>query len=1624
MSTNYIGKNSLTRFLEKLYETFSKKGHAHSKADILDFPSLEGFATESEVDSMMTDLNSVIDAKISYTEQQGLTEDQKILARENIGAVSIEEVEELLGIEEGFNVTGELVQFDLDIEPGTELNVVSKIHRDSTWGESNKLVLHHVSGNNFVDLSSYLGGAGKVYEKNGLTATINANSTMTVQGTNSSTGWTNVFKITDFNSDYSKRVYPAGTYAIPSGLTIQIRAAQYPGEITISGATGNLTKKFTSSQPFRVISMFYAVAGSATVDKTLPLGLFRSDSVPEVGYEYVGNIYIATFDRDVYDGEYNWTTGELKDVDGNTIAYYDSYNIVNFPGTNYFWTGFGENTISNKTTTDLEKVVIGLGDSAPEETVPSICDFTLTPITKNYSINVYGDSRYYFKAENNLFYGMEIPLVTTRGNFIVTNPDGLDECKLPIPELINYSGITDTMTWNKVTKRWSDRFYITREPDFTETIDDGSGNTATNPNTVATWIFSKKEFEKYGLPIEATDIPTVSPIFTTVTNDTFESRSIHSAEPYAGVFSYDAVNDNYVLKCKAKLFYAGAVYNLTKGYFCYPLKEEVCRDNSMLSLYLAAGYSVRFERDDAFDAFWQYSLTQNFCPFYNDSYKALWNTNTKPADESSAESLIDVTPNVGIFVPRSVEDVLYEAEHIAKRLNYREQQLNDYEANSYQWIGKGDGSTDYTDKIQSKLTELHNTTKGGTVYLGSGTYPISGSLLVYDNTRIIGDGQTVIEQKSDNTHALVLCGSGITIEDLSIKLSGECTEITACIYVNSYNKPSDANYEAEFPETTYVHRLTVDNVYMSGGYRFGKEDGYDVVSDAYDNYKGVGICGIKDYYNYAHIDNVHFKHLMAGVYGGGGACYHNIVSEFCKYAVYGNGSNNTYFIEAHPYYGTDKEGHMITMSEAIIYVYRGSNTAFHLKSYDTQGYKNLVYLGSKTLNNTIFLPYGFSTGANGRGDHPWNILKNLVVDFGRGNIINSPIKDTPFHIGSHVTSVSRGYHFELCNTAIQNALSGAGIWGNISSNVEFESKGISLRDVCRYPSKRTDINLHLPYILSKTAPSAENPIEIVIDYSNRPIIGVPNFVIQFHHNYVASDYQVSFDLTNTGVFEYDISVEGNNNIVDYYHFPQRSSTNISYRMKIRFTKPLQIANLTDAMNGATFDYNPDGLIGICNIALLANDYAGRSFLGECGGDLYGDVDMHQNTLKNLPDPVDDGDAVSKSYADSYADSKIKNLLNLDYITDAEHIVPEGADLNTYITPGTYRISSKSISETLLNTPANIGAGARLIVSATSSSEIGVIQIIIYNTTSNEIFLRTQHSTGDWCDWASITNYLSVDGGTVNGDVTVTGGLDCDYFSSTEISSDTASINKINGTNIALTLGGVIGTAAIDSSGKDIIIPSLYTADENIHVGMFSNANKTHSGSTYINALKGSVFLRNSNSASLQWAASGTDTYDNFFRASDDALTSCGTGSHRWYRVYNSTASCTTSDAREKSDITAISDYPVMFSRDSDGNVFDKLFDRLVPTTYSLNFEKEDKMHIGFIAQDVEKAAEEVGLPVENLGLIVHDFWTDEDTGEERDRYSLGYEQFIALNTYVIQKQKEKIESLEERIAKLEALVNT
>ena len=260
------------------------------------------------------------------------------------------------------------------------------------------------------------------------------------------------------------------------------------------------------------------------------------------------------------------------------------------------------------------------------------------------------------------------------------------------------------------------------------------------------------------------------------------------------------------------------------------------------------------------------------------------------------------------------------------------------------------------------------------------------------------------------------------------------------------------------------------------------------------------------------------------------------------------------------------------------------------------------------------------------------------------------------------------------------------------------------------------------------------------------------------------------------------------------------------------------------------------------------------------------------------------------------------------------------------------------------------------------------------------------------------DYLPLAGGTVTGNLTVNGST---YFNASTYMKNGVFYNAYN------------------KSGTACCIVGIDTAD-NLLLGTTSYP---HPGDTIVRASNGLVHLKNKVGGLVFNAASGTN-YNCAFRPNESAtVPMLGASSYPWYKVYATTTTISTSDEREKSNIMAIEDYPVTYSRDGSGNVFEKLFKKLTPKTYTLNAEKSNELHIGFVAQDIEQAFEELGLSADELGFIDHDYWTDEETGEEKDKYGLAYTEFIALNTYIIQKQQDEIESLKERIANLEELVN-
>ena len=89
------------------------------------------------------------------------------------------------------------------------------------------------------------------------------------------------------------------------------------------------------------------------------------------------------------------------------------------------------------------------------------------------------------------------------------------------------------------------------------------------------------------------------------------------------------------------------------------------------------------------------------------------------------------------------------------------------------------------------------------------------------------------------------------------------------------------------------------------------------------------------------------------------------------------------------------------------------------------------------------------------------------------------------------------------------------------------------------------------------------------------------------------------------------------------------------------------------------------------------------------------------------------------------------------------------------------------------------------------------------------------------------------------------------------------------------------------------------------------------------------------------------------------------------------------------------------------------FYRLRPTSFKYKDGSSGRTHTGFIAQEVEAAANEVGIDTKDIATIV----VDSD-----GRYYLRYEELIAVQTLAIHDLKAQVEDLTARIHDLERVI--
>jgi len=195
--------------------------------------------------------------------------------------------------------------------------------------------------------------------------------------------------------------------------------------------------------------------------------------------------------------------------------------------------------------------------------------------------------------------------------------------------------------------------------------------------------------------------------------------------------------------------------------------------------------------------------------------------------------------------------------------------------------------------------------------------------------------------------------------------------------------------------------------------------------------------------------------------------------------------------------------------------------------------------------------------------------------------------------------------------------------------------------------------------------------------------------------------------------------------------------------------------------------------------------------------------------------------------------------------------------------------------------------------------------------------------------------------------------------------------------------------------------------------------------------KGNTNIYSANGYYFYTSATSSNPYA--FRMTTSNALSLGGSGYLWRSVYAATTTISTSDRNKKKDFTEFDDR------------FEKLFDELKPQRFKFIENTSNRYHSGFIAQDVEDSLENVGLTALDFAgfckdarlkpELNKDFAESEDDyllddeGNKTYDYSLRYSEFIALNTWQIQKLKAKvseqqteIENLKERVSMLEELV--
>lgn len=304
-----------------------------------------------------------------------------------------------------------------------------------------------------------------------------------------------------------------------------------------------------------------------------------------------------------------------------------------------------------------------------------------------------------------------------------------------------------------------------------------------------------------------------------------------------------------------------------------------------------------------------------------------------------------------------------------------------------------------------------------------------------------------------------------------------------------------------------------------------------------------------------------------------------------------------------------------------------------------------------------------------------------------------------------------------------------------------------------------------------------------------------------------------------------------------------------------------------------------------------------------------------------------------------------------------------------------------------------------------------ITIQLYDENGNLIDTDSGNANINIVGFVSFSDLAGEGTTTINGANITTGNINCDRLNGGTINGQTFYGGKIYSDDI------VCGKTfymhpGIAASGLGVSAFPVFGID---------NLNRVQFVNDVVANITGSAFHSSFSDIASMATKFGSSSYYLYFTSSNNVVPNssdvwCGTNSGPFKGGYSIDGWKTTSDERVKKDFVSLIDDPR----------FEDMFYLLNPTEYKIIADKDGVVHIGFTAQQVKSAMDAVGIRENEFYGFHHEYadMSEFETNEQyqaflernqgnSDTYSLCYEEFIALNTHMIQKQHKEIELLKQ-----------